>query len=490
MTECGKNVYMKNSIIQNALFYFAKTFFNLLYPIFTFAYASRVLGVEGVGRVSFAKNFMMYFVMIAMLGMNYYGVREAAKIREDREKLEEFVGEVLLINLFSSILAYMLLAICMLLLPKLQDYTVLLLINSISIVLSGMGMEWLYQALEKYRYIALRSMLFQIVTLCFMPILVKDAEDINLYALLGVFATSGFYVFNFFHARKYVHFFKCKIGSIKKHIKPIMLLFAMAVSIELYTVLDSTMLGFFKGDVSVGYYTAAIKINKMVNTLITSLGVVMIPRLSYYLEKKEKEKAHGLMMNVYQTVFLLSIPAAVGLFVLSEDILYLFSGKEFIAAAHTMRMLTPIVIVIPFSIITNLQIFVPLQREKKILRSTCTGAVINVICNTILIPWFAEDGAAIATVLAESGVSIVCLFNIKEIVEIKNLFKGYWQYWIASIPILFWGKLTDAYISSAIIRIAVTVGGAIIGYFMILYCLKNASLLELIDRVKGKVLRK
>ncbi len=478
--------YIENSIIENAIFYFLKTFFNLLYPIFTFVYASRVLGVEGIGRINFTKNFIMYFVMIAMLGMNYYGVREAAQLREDKEKLKEFVSEVFLINLFSSILAYILLAICMCFLHQLQDYRVLLVINSISIVLSGMGMEWLYQALEKYQYIALRSILFQIIALCLVPILVKDTDDINLYALIGVFATSGFYILNFFYAKKYICVFNYKIRNLKRHMKPILLLFAMAVSIELYTVLDSTMLGFLKGDISVGYYTAAIKINKIMNTLITSLGVVIIPRLSYYLGKQEKEKAYGLAINVYQTVFMLSIPAFVGLFVLSKDILYLFCGKEYIIAADTMQILTPIVLIIPFSIITNLQIFVPLKKEKKILMSTCTGAVINIICNVILIPHFAENGAAIATVLAEMGVSMVCLFNVRKIVIIRDLLKGYYQYWVASIPTLIIGKMTDMYISDPIIRIVMTVSGTIVCYFAILYFYKNIPFFNLLSMLKRK----
>ena len=458
----------EKSLLQNYIFNLIKTLNGILFPIITFAYSSRVLGVDGVGQVNFAKSVIAYFTMLAMLGMNYYGTREAAKLRNDRERLSQFCLEMLSINGFTTIIAYILLTVSLLLIPLLQDYRNLLLICSSAIALQGMGMEWLYQAMEEYRYIAIRSFLFQAISLIAIVFLVKNESDVAPYAVLTVMASSGSYVLNFINARKFVHFHQRTRLGILKHIKPLLWLFALAVSIELYTVLDTTMLGFLKGDTAVGLYTAAIKVERMVNTLLTSAGVVLIPRLSFYISQGKTKETSG-----YNYVFMLSIPAAVGLFMLSDDIILLFSGSQFASAGFTMRILIPIVILIPFSMMTNQQTFVPMGKEKLILLSTSVGAIMNLILNSILIPLYAENGAAVATAISELGVAIVCLMNVSRFFEMKQVLCSAWHYWLAAavIPVVVW--LIKLIKVTYIIHLVLAIPLSVTLYLLSLFLLKN-----------------
>ena len=176
------------------------------------------------------------------MGMNYYGTREAAKVRDNKKSLSKFVHEMLLINGCTTILSYVGLVFAIAYVAKLKDYSVLLIINSFSILMMGMGMDWLYQALEESEYIALRSMLFQGIALIIMFITVRDSSDVVNYTIVSVIASSGSYLLNFFKSRDYVDFHWYGNYEIQKHLRPIALLFALALSIELYTVLDSTML--------------------------------------------------------------------------------------------------------------------------------------------------------------------------------------------------------------------------------------------------------
>lgn len=477
------------SIAYNFVFNFLKTLSNVLFPVITFSYSARLLGVDGVGKVNFAKSFILYFSMIAMLGMNYYGTREAAKLRDHKQKLSKYVHEMLMINFISTEVAYLILLILLLVIPKLQNYMLLLLINSTSIVLTGMGMEWLYQAMEEYRYIATRSMIFQVISICMMILLVRSKSDLYSYAWIMVFAGSGSYILNFINSRKYIEFRWYGNYEIKKHLVPILWLFAMTVSIEFYTVLDSTMLGLLKGDIEVGLYTAAVRINKIVNTLITSFGVVLIPRLSYYIGKGKTNSLEVLIEKAYHFVFLFSVPACIGLYMLSDDIILLFSGRDFWRAACTMRLLTPIVLVIPFSVVTNLQIFVPMGKEKLILRSTCAGAITNFICNMLLIPKFSENGAAVATVLAETVVTIVCYVNVRKYLKFASIFKKYYQYWLSALPILLIGHGTAKYMNHGVLRICIVTIISACCYFSILFFLKNQYVLEVKNTIMIKILK-
>lgn len=486
ISKTKKKINKSKSLFENYFFNLIKTLSGVLFPVISFAYSSRILGVDGVGQVNFAKSFITYFSMIAMLGINQYGTREAAKVRDDKKKLSEFALEILCINIVTTILAYILLFVAISAFPTLKDYTILLLINSISILLSGMGMEWLYQALEEYRYIAIRAVLFQLLALVLMLIFVRDRNDVVAYAVVNVISTSGSLVINFFHARKYICLKSLSHLEFRRHLPPMLWLFGMAVSIELYTVLDTTMLGFFRGDTAVGLYTAAVKVNRIVNTIITSLGVVLIPRLSYYVGNNERHKLNQLVKKGYNYVFLLSIPAALGLFILSDDIIRLFSGPEFVEASYTMKIITPIVIFIPFSVMTNQQTLVPLGKEKLILMSTGIGAITNIICNSIMIPFFAENGAAVGTIVAEGAVAIVCLRNASIFFSIKDIFSRYYQYWISAIPIVFVGVVTRRFISMYFLRIIVTVICSGLCYSIMLLMFKNIYFIEIYNKVFGK----
>jgi O-antigen/teichoic acid export membrane protein len=473
--------------MTNFLFNLLKVISSVIFPVLTFSYSSRILGADGVGKVNFAKSIISYFSMFAMLGMNYYGTREAAKIRDDRDALSKFVHEMLIINGVTTCIAYIALAVFILSVGRLQDYRVLLLINSFSILMLGMGMEWLYQALEEYRYIALRAMAFQLIAIVIMFMTVKDSGDVVNYTIVSTLAFSGSYVLNFFNSRKYVDFHLYGSYRIKRHLKPIFWLFAMALSIELYTVLDSTMLGFIKDDEAVGIYSAAIKINKLAITIITSLGVVLIPRLSYYVGQGNKEQFMKLIYKAYHFVFMFSIPSTMGLFALSDEIIRLFCGNGFESSGFTMKILTPIVLVIPFSVLTNQQIFVPLGKEKQILISTCIGAITNFTLNMLFIPKYSYIGASIATVVAELIVAIVCFINAKQTFDITGIFSGYYQYWIAAVPIIIiikiiqWLDLGD--IKTVLFGVVLSVGI----YFMLLALMKNIYVYEMMEIVNQKI---
>lgn len=287
----------------------------------------------------------------------------------------------------------------------------------------------------------------------------------------------------------YIHLYRHVRYTIRKHLKPLLWLFAMAVSIELYTVLDTTMLGFLKGDTAVGLYTAAIKVERIVNTLLASVGVVLIPRLSFYINQGKEKETAGLVKKGYNYVFLFSIPAAVGLFMLSDEIILLFSGSQFASAGFTMRLLTPIVVFIPFSMMTNQQTFVPMGKENLILASTSVGAITNFILNSILIPRYAENGAAVATVIAEMAVAIVCLKNVWKYFDMKNVLRSLWQYAVAAMVIPVVALLTKLMNVPYFFHIILVIPLSALGYAFFLRVMNNSYFTEAWNQVCCKIIK-
>lgn len=477
----------QKSLKKNFVFNFLKTLMGLIFPLITFPYASRVLLPEGIGKVNFAKSIIAYFILIASLGISAYAIREGARIRDNKEELSKFVQEVFLINLVTTGVSYILFFISLIYIPKFEEYKELLLIFSMSIVFTTLGIDWVYGALEEYKYITIRTIAFQFISLILLFIFVRKKEDYLNYAVISVFSNVGSNLLNFIHARKYINLKKKSDYNLKRHIKPILIIFGMNLAVNVYANLDTTMLGFISGDTSVGIYTASIKVNKLVLSLITSLGTILLPRLSYYIGNNEIDKFNELTYKAFNFILMFSIPSLVGLTILSKPVISIFSGDDFQKAILTMKIITPIIMFISLSNLIGIQIFMPMKKEKYALYSVLGGAAINFILNLILIPQYNENGAAISTVFAEGIVAFIDIYLIKNYIDLKKAFSSLYQYIIGSVFILIIGSLIVFYINNNVISVITTVLLSIISYLLILIIFKNKYCLEYSISIINKI---
>ena len=195
----------RKSIAVNAFLNGLRSLLNILFPLITFPYISRKLTVEGIGIYNFSNSIVSYFLMIAALGISNYAIREGAKYRNDKNKIERFSSEVFTINIASTLVAYVLLFLCLIIFSKLHSYILCILIFSLQIFFTTIGTEWIYQIYEDYTYITVRSIIFQIVSIILLFIFVKTPNDYLNYAAITVFSAVGANVLNFIHARQYCH---------------------------------------------------------------------------------------------------------------------------------------------------------------------------------------------------------------------------------------------------------------------------------------------
>lgn len=476
----------EKSLKKNAVLNIIKTLMGIIFPIITFPYASRILLPEGIGKVNFANSIIGYFSLLASLGIGTYATREAAKIRDDKLLLKKFVKEILFINFISTLISYILFFMVLFFVPKLFDYRKLLLICSLTILFNTLGINWFYSAIEEYTYITTRTIFFQIINIFFLFIFVKTKEDIYLYALMNVIASVGSSLLNFIHLHKFLSFKGKDKLEIKKHIKPIFVLFGMAVVTSIYTLLDTTMIGFLAGDEQVGFYTAATKINKMVLLVVTSCSTVLFPRLSYYIEKKDKEEFLKLLQRGFSITLCLAIPCTIGLNLLSSQITIIFSGENYTPAIPVMKIMNPIIIIIAISNYIGIQCLIPLNKEKFTLYSVILGAICNFTLNLILIPKYKALGAGIATVCAETAVSLFQIIVSRKDLSLRFLLKDIYQFIIAAIAMGFSVFAICNIISSIYIQVILSITTGILIYFFMLLILKNNIIKDLINSILHK----
>lgn len=424
---------MKNkSLGLNAFFNGMRSVLSLIFPLITFPYISRVLSVSGIGIYNFSNTYVSYFILIAGLGIATYAVREGAKYRNQKEKIEEFTSQVFSINITATIVAYLLLFLSLVIFKNLNNYVTCILIFSLQILFTTLGTEWIYTIYEDYAYITIRSIAFKILSIIILFILVRKPSDYLWYATITVLAAVGSNILNFIHARSFINIRLTLNTKWRYHLKPIMIIFASAAAITIYTASDTTILGILKNDYAVGIYSTSAKIYQITEGLLSAILTVTIPRLAMLWGQKRRSEYNDVLIRVINTLGILVLPASVGLIMLSREVVLIIAGYKFLPSVNSLRIITWAMIFSIFAWIFSDCVLIPVKRESKVLRNTLITAVINVILNFILIPSMSYDGTSLSTVIAEFSIMVMNGYSCRDIIKpiifkketLKNLFES------------------------------------------------------------------
>lgn len=488
------NKYFANkekSIGKNVIYNAIKVLSSMIFPLISFPYASRILGPEGIGRVDFSNSVVAYFVLLSSMGIGTYAIREGAKIRNDKEKINCFIAEIFSINLCTTIGSYVLFLLTIHYVSKFETYRNTLLICSCLIVFSTLGLDWIYSIYEEYAYMAIRSAVFQVIAMIILFILVKTERDYDKYAVVIIFASVGSNILNLVNSRKIVDWTKFKFSpNLKRHWKAIMLIFGLNLACNIYMNLDKTMLGIICGDTAVGLYTAALKINQAILSIILSVGTVSMARLSFYLESGKKKEFDDLLKLIFNVVLMLSLPICIGIGICGEIFLLILNGDKYMEAKLAIKILALIVPIIGCSNILSVQVFIPMRKEKYSLAASGGAAIVNLGLNSILIPKYSYVGAAISTVIAELTALIIVLYISRKLIPKVNLFQyinSYFKGSLIIIPIAWWIKrlnLSDRYLSFVLIIFI-----SMICYIFYLLFVKNPYVLFIIKKAQQLLIK-
>lgn len=453
---------------------------SVLFPLITFPYVSRILSPTGTGRVSFAVSLISYFNMLAQLGIPIYGIRACASVRDDKEELSRTAHELLFINLVMALFSYACLAILLASVDRLYEDRPLYVLVSMTIVLTAIGMEWLYKALEQYAYITVRSLVFKGIALIAMFLLIHKESDYVRYGAVSILAASASAIFNFINARRYIEWRYLGGYAIKRHIRAIMCFFGMACATTIYTNLDTVMLGFMKNDIDVGYYHAAIKIKSILVMVVTSLGAVLLPRVSYFIEKGELEAFRRISKKALGFVLIASVPMTIYFICFAGEGILFVSGHAYLGAVLPMQIIMPTLLFIGVSDLLGVQMLIPLGREKDVLVAELAGAVVDLVLNVICIPRFSAAGAAIGTTMAELVVMSVIIQKLRKrytgLVERKRAWRIILAVLAASVSVIFAKGLQISILFKLVISAGIYFGI----YLLVLLLLREELIRDLI----------
>lgn len=483
----------KVSLGWNAFLNAFRNCLNLLFPLVTFPYVSHVLTINGMGIYNFSNTYVNYFLLIAGLGISTYAVREGTKYRDSKEKIEKFSSQIFSINLLSTVIAYLLLFITLIFFRNLRDYISCILIFCIQILFTTLGTEWLYVIYEDYTYITIRSILFKIFSMILLFLFVKKPEDYLIYAGITVLSGVGSNLLNYLHLKKFINLRITSKFNLKLHLKPILVIFASQLAVSIYVNSDNTILGLLKDDYAVGIYSVSVKIYNIAQGLLTSILMVVIPRLSLLYGKGLKKKYNSLLKKLLHAFLALSLPASLGLILLSKDIVWLIAGRKYIPSVRALQLISLAIVFSVFSWIFSDCVLIPAKREKYVFISTFITAFFNIILNLILIPFWSYDGTALSTVLSELMVLIMNAYYgrdlVSNIIFSKEFLASLVEYMVSCLGIIIICKIFNTIILNMIVRMILEVIISSIVYFIVLLLLRNSVAIFLYKYVKNKIIK-
>ncbi len=418
------NTSIKKNTVLNSI----KTASSILFPLITFPYTLRVLQTENVGKVNFGLSIVSYFSLIASLGITTYAIRECSAVREDKNKLSNVSSQIYTINIITTIVAYLAMFVTLLVYRKLDDYRLLIAIQSFTIIATTIGADWLNSAMEDFKFITIRTVAFQVISLALMFIFVHKPEDYMIYAVVSLVASAGANIANVWYRRRY-----CSVRIVgnlvkgiewKRHMKPILLLFVMLLAQTIFSSVDSTMLGVMHGDYAVGVYSAAHKILNVINQVVASLLWVIMPRMSYFFSIKDYANVNVLLRKVLGFNLVLGLPIVVGGIMIAQDIIVVSGGEEYAEAATVLQIM---LIGFAFSLIGGSflgnAILLPSKQDTYYMIVCCITAVVNIIGNYIFIPKYGVNAAAMTTAVCSLVIMILLFFKVDKNIKIDHLAK-------------------------------------------------------------------
>lgn len=469
------------SIKRNYIYNLGYQILSILLPLVTTPYVSRVLGSEKIGLFSYLYSIETYFLVFAALGTAFYGKREVARLRDDKEALSRAFWEIEILSIITTSVVLLAWLIFSAFQHTFQDLYFILALNILAITFD---VSWLYAGIERFDKIVYKNLAIKALSLTCLFLFVRDSSDLNIYILINSAGTLLGNISLWIKLKQYVDRPSIKLSNLAIHLKSTIIYFLPTIATTIYTVLDKTMLQAITSDFNQnGFYEQAVKLCRIPLTVLLSMDTVMGSRMSYLVEKKREEEIQNRLGMSIQLVFFLGIPMVAGLDLIVKQLIPWFFGEGFDSVANLVYAYSPLILCIGINNCLSEQYLTPVGKRKLTAIIVSISAVLNFVLNYLLIPKYQAVGASIASVFSEAFIAIAYMVMSNRIICFKDYCRfSYRNILSAIIMYLVIHLVTFNMRSSIILTMGQIVLGAVL-YFGILLAIKDKFTKEVLKIV-------
>lgn len=478
-------------MLWNSIIYSFKSILGILFPLITFPYVTRILGPDNIGRVEYANSISNYFIYFAALGIATYAVRMGAPIKKDRKALSRLATEMFVINSISTVLAYLgVFIVCRI--NVFSKYGILILINSLTIIFNTIGMEWIYNVVEDFTYITLRYIVVQLLSIVFLFTTVKEPDDYIWYSFYILLSNGGSGIINAISSKKYVDLFSFKIKELelRKHVKPILLLFSISIVSTIFVNLDTTMLGIMSGDKEVGLYQAGIKIDRIVIGIIAAISTVMFARVSATNGKNQSRELEFLLKDFNGIMMLIAAPLSFGLSCIAPSVTNFLFTNGFEKSGLVLMIISINILNSAIARVYGHQILLSRGRDALYFGITVVSLVVNVLINYIYIPTLGCIAAAISTVVSNLFSAFACVFFAAKYIKVGSMLKSTIKYCLIASVFFAIEYLLKCLFGRNTVQMMLVICVCVVYYFGVLFFTGDRYMQFMINIIKSIKRRK
>jgi O-antigen/teichoic acid export membrane protein len=440
---------VKNSVFYNVLLAISQVFF----PLITFPYLARTLGPEHVGVLNFAESIAKYFVMLAALGIPIYGIREIAKVQNELKARTKIFAEIFTINLICTLgLSFLFLA-AVFFIPQLNNEKVLFYWTIAYFFFQVFYLEWFFNGMNQFKFIAIRQFVIRFFFIIFVFVLIKSQFDYVNYMRMQFGLSVLLAIINFNNLSKHISLNKETFSNLdlRKHIKPLLYIFLTIFSISIYFSLDTILLGFLANNESVGYYSTALKLNKLIIAVFGAVTVAIFPSLINLYHSQQIEKFRELIRQVFFVLVSLSIPAIVIFISCAKEIVHVLFSQNFDRSILPLQITSPLILIVSLSSIFGFQVLSALAKDRQILYSAIIGMSVSIVLSILLVPSLMEVGEAITILVTELSVSVSFIYFTKKYFKVGGLTNMFLKQLVGALPYIVFVIIFKSIIADSII---------------------------------------
>ena len=382
-----------------------------IFPLITLPYLARVIGVDSFGKIAFAAAIIGWFQTVADWGFNYTATRDVAKNREDKEKVSQIFSNVLWARCILTLFSFILLIILILLVPKFQEISILLLITFLMIPGHILFPDWFFQAMEKMKYITILNLISKLLFTIAIFIFIKEKSD---FILQPLFVSLGFVVSGIIAMYYILVIWKIKLQ--KPNIKEIRLTIKNSTDVfinnivgNLYNSFSSILLGFFGGSISNGKLDAGSKFVGISTRFLNIINRTFYPYLSRKIDKHLLYARFNIMISLFVSILL---------FIFAPLIIKIFFTPEFYDAIIVLRIISVSVIFLTLNDVYGTNYMIIQGYEKQLRNITFVSSIIGFVISFPLIYYFDFIGAALTITLTRGVLGLSIAFFARKKINI------------------------------------------------------------------------
>lgn len=474
------------SVKKNFIYNFSYQILVMILPLATTPYISRVIGAEGVGTQAYTYSIANYFVLFAMLGINNYGNRSIAMIRDNKDKLSRTFISIYMLQIITSTIMIIMYGLYIIFIAK--ENKIILAIQAIYIIGALLDINWFFFGIEEFKLTVIRNTIIKLASVLSIFIFVKNSDDLYLYSLILALSTLISQMVLWGYLKKYIKFTRITKEEIFSKVRPIFILFIPVIAVSIYKIMDKIMLGSMSSMIQVGYYENSEKIMNIPIGVITALGTVMLPRMSnLYANGNESEGKKYIGLSL-EFIMFISFGAMFGLIGVSPVLIPIFLGNKFIDCINIVSVIAVTIVFLAWANVIRTQFLIPKKKDKIYIVSTTIGASVNLLINFLLIKRYGAIGASIGTIFAEASVCIYQSIMVRKELNIKSYIKRVSFYSIPGIimciSIRMLGDILGKSVFTGLIQIGV--GGVIYVGLCLIYMIliKNEIIIKAIKKFR------